>query len=257
MEQDAAVEASAAVPVVDVYVEPTAAPAPTPTEVGPPTTDARAADASASTDGPETDAPASENYEAARGAAASADEVSRGMVSTVGELPTKFIGLADAKLDDLQSGVYRKRTLSNASAASVDRALKTLGYEAENAATTSAVVGEANSNTRQAGHGIHSNKQGPQSCNEEMTVVARMFRRGWHTHGHPARLIFDQGNGSTWRGEDSGCREHCEKRSKEELNLQPAVSQVLHGELSSLWSLLCFRTMPRSMLPVPNAGSSL
>ena len=74
----------------------------------------------------------------------------RGQVSVIGELPTMrstTSALTEANLKSLGSGedeqAYRKRGLSSASMNSVERAMKTMGYEAEGAAMTSAAVAEA------------------------------------------------------------------------------------------------------------------
>ncbi len=80
-------------------------------------------------------------------------EVTRGMVSTIGDLPTfsspskPMSALSEANLraidhiDPAADLAHRRRNLSNVSLSSVDRAMKTLGYEAENAALTSVAVG--------------------------------------------------------------------------------------------------------------------
>ena len=79
------------------------------------------------------------NLSTATMAAAAEEEPSeevptRGMVSTVGDLPSfPKGGLTTANLAARQvhDGEFRKRTLSNASQNSVDRSMRTLGYEAE------------------------------------------------------------------------------------------------------------------------------
>ena len=89
------------------------------------------------------DAPA----EAPAPAEEDAEEPVRGMVSTIGELPA--IGsrsgvLSEENLAALDQTSFRKRTLSNSSMHSVDRAMKTLGHEAGDAAVTSAAVNDTN-----------------------------------------------------------------------------------------------------------------